>query len=162
MRTVVPVRQVQSRHVERHVAEAISQRLGHHAADAVIGLTREAGGSVILHLNSGGNACVVEARLRALGYCVEPTDYDSYGPGRYGVKLRVSPGDSSSSRWCVGSRTPPSVVRLDLPGSYANPRGICSYCGREMPVLGDATVRRHTGEGGTPVRRRPAAGAIES
>ena len=161
MRTVGPVRQVQSRHVERHAVEAISQRLGHHVADAVIGLTREAGGSVILHLNSGGNASAAESRLRALGYCVEPTDYDSYGPGRYGVKLRVSPGDSSS-RWCVGSRTPPSVVRLDSPGSYANPRGICSHCGREMPVLGDATVRRHTVEGGPPVRRRSAAGALES
>lgn len=91
MRTVGPVRQVQSRHVERHAVEAISQRLGHHVADAVIGSTREAGGSVILHLNSGGNASAAESRLRALGYCVEPTDYDSYGPGRYGVKLRVSP-----------------------------------------------------------------------
>lgn len=39
--TTQPIRQVQSRHIERHAAEAIADRVGHDVADAVIGSTRK-------------------------------------------------------------------------------------------------------------------------
>jgi len=45
--------------------------------------------NVILHVNSGGNAYAAASELRNRGYRVEPTDYDPFGPGNYGVQLRV-------------------------------------------------------------------------
>lgn len=151
MVAVEPIRQVQ---LQRHAVQAITRRLGHCATDAVIGSTREAGGSVILHLNSGGNALAAQARLRSLGYRVEPTDYGPYASGHYGVQLRVSPGEAPSARWCHGSGIPPSSASAEPLGVYATPRGICSHCERNMPVRRDGTLRKHNAEVGTPVRAR--------
>lgn len=159
MGDVESIRQVQSRHVERHAVEAIARRLGHYVADAVIGSTREEGGTVILHLNSGGNALAAESRLRSLGYRVEPTDYDPYAPGHYGVQLRVSPGEPLAVMWCVGSRTQPASVVLDHLAFYANPRGICSHCGRNMQILSDGTLRNHKAADGILTHGRCSDGS---
>lgn len=141
--TTQPIRQVQSRHIERHAAEAIADRVGHDVADAVIGSTREKGGTVILHINSGGNARAAESRLRSLGYRVESTDYNPYAPGHYGVQLRVGPGVPLDAGWCKGGRLRPASVCLDHLDWHVNPRGICGHCGRDMQILGDGTLRRH-------------------
>lgn len=85
------VKQVHIRYVERHARRAVNRRVGHNAPDAVLGVSRETGGTVIIHLNSGGNALAVQQRLRSLGYQVESTDYDPFAKGHYGVQLRVSP-----------------------------------------------------------------------
>jgi len=154
----IPIKQVQGWHVERLAGEAIAQRLGRYVADAVLGSTREHGGAVVLHLNSGGNAAVAESWLRSRGYRVEPADYDPYAPGHYGVKIRVSPGEPLDELWCVGSGTPPVSVYLDDLATHVKTRGICSHCGRDMPVRGNGTLRKHQAESGTPIRTgRPAA-----
>lgn len=46
---------------------------------------------MILHVNSGGNARAAEIELRHHGYRVQPTDYNPFAPGHYGVQLRVGP-----------------------------------------------------------------------
>jgi hypothetical protein len=137
MSELAPIKQVQTRHVERHVTRAIERRLGHPAREAVIALTREKDGTLMLHVNSGGNARAAEARLRSLGYRVEPTDYDPYAPGHCGVQLRVGPAKSPRAGWCTGSRTRPASVWIDHRALYTNPRGICSHCHRDIAILGD-------------------------
>ncbi len=146
-----PIRQVHTRHVERHAAEAVAQRLGRRADEAVIGSTRDKSGSVVLHLNSGGNALAAQSRLLALGYRVESTDYDPFAAGHYGVQLRVSPGVPLDATWCAGSRTAPASLCRDLDVFYANPRGRCAHCGRDMQILGDGTLRNHKADTGTPI-----------
>lgn len=146
----VPIRQVQRRHVENHAAAAVAQRLGHHMADAILASTREDSGAVLLHLNSGGNATAAESHLRALGYRVEPTDYNSYAAGHYGVKLRVSPGQPLDELWCAGSGTPPESTRRDGLAVQMQPRGICAHCGRDMPIRRNGTLRKHQADPGAP------------
>lgn len=87
------VRQVQVHHVERHASRAITRRLGRPYAPAIIAVVRDGthSGSVILHVNSGGNALAAERELRFRGYQVGHTEYDPFADGHYGVQLRVSP-----------------------------------------------------------------------
>ncbi len=80
------IKQVQLRHVERHARKAIGNRLGYGAREAVITVAREERGTVMLHVNSGGNAIAAEQRLRSRGYRVE---YKPHVPGVYGVQLLV-------------------------------------------------------------------------
>lgn len=155
-----PIRQVQRCHVERHAAAAIAQRLGHDVADAVLGTIRARGGAVLLHLNSSGNAAAAESRLRALGYHVEPTDYNSYAPGNYGVKLRVGPAQPLDELWCAGSGTAPAAISLERRAFQTQPRGICSHCGHDMPIRGNGTLRKHQADPGTAVRPRQPARAL--
>lgn len=86
------VKQVRVRNVEHHARGAISRRIG-YATGAVISVARDEPRpeTVILHVNSGGNARAAELELRSRGYQVEPTDYNPFAPGNYGVQLRVSP-----------------------------------------------------------------------
>lgn len=88
------IRQVQVHHVERHASRAITRRLGRHYAPAIIAVVRDDihSGSVILHVNSGGNALAAARELRFRGYQVGHTEYAPFAAGHYGVQLRVSPG----------------------------------------------------------------------
>lgn len=139
------IKQVQLWHVERHARRAINGRLGYAEPNAVISLAREAGGTVLLHVNSGGNALATQALLQSLGYSVENTDYDPFAAGHYGVQLRVGPG--AAPERCAGSRTLPAYVCLDLAG-YALPRGVCASCGRDIAVFRDGTLQAHKASGG--------------
>lgn len=91
------VRHVQVHHVERHARRAIARRLGRPHAPAIIAVVRDGTHSVILHVNSGGNALAAERELRLRGYQVEHTEYDPFAAGHYGVQLRVSPGVPSAA-----------------------------------------------------------------
>lgn len=86
------IKQVRVRNVEHHARDAISRRIG-YSAGAVISVARDEcrPETVVLHVNSGGNARAAELALRSRGYRVEPTDYDPFAPGNYGVQLRVGP-----------------------------------------------------------------------
>ncbi len=86
------IKQVHARYIERHARRAIARRVG-HSPGAVIGVVRDESrpDCVILHVNSGGNAREAESELKRRGYGVEPTDYDPFKTGNYGVRLRVSP-----------------------------------------------------------------------
>lgn len=86
------IKQVRAQNVERHARRAIARRVG-CTSGAVVSVQRDEAkpGSVVLHLNSGGNALAVECELRGRGYSVESTGYDPFAPGNYGVQLRVSP-----------------------------------------------------------------------
>ncbi|SKS72915.1 Uncharacterised protein [Mycobacteroides abscessus subsp. bolletii] len=139
------IRQVQLWHVERHARSAINRRLGYVERNAVIGLEREHDGTVLLHVNSGGNALAAQSLLQSLGYRVEDTDYDPFAAGNYGVQLRVGPG--APPERCAGSRALPAYVCLDIAG-YARPRGVCASCGRDIAVLGDGTLQAHKADGG--------------
>ena len=92
------IRRVRLSNVERHVRVAIARRIG-HSADAVISVARdnERPETVIVHINSGGNAAAATVELRQHGYDVEPTDYEPFAPGNYGVQLRVRPQPASST-----------------------------------------------------------------
>lgn len=87
------IKQVQLRHVERHARKAIRNRLGYAARDAVIAAVREEHGTVMLHVNSGGNAIVTEQRLRSRGYRIE---YKPHTPGVYGVQLLIGASQEPS------------------------------------------------------------------
>lgn len=86
------VKRVYVRNVEHHARRAIAQRIG-CTSSAIISVARDESHpeSVILHVNSGGNARAAELELRWRGYSVEPTDYNPFAPGHYGVKLRIGP-----------------------------------------------------------------------
>ncbi len=86
------IRRVRVCNVEHHARGAISRRIG-YATGAVVSVVRDESrpGTVILHVNSGGNARAAKLELRSRGYQVEPTDYDPFAPGNYGVQLRVGP-----------------------------------------------------------------------
>ncbi|BEL41757.1 hypothetical protein [Mycobacteroides abscessus] len=94
------VRQVQVHHVERHASRAITRRLGRHYVPAIIAVVRDGTRpvSVILHVNSGGNALAAERELRFRGYQVDHTEYDPFADGHYGVQLRVSPSVLPAAR----------------------------------------------------------------
>ncbi len=93
------IKQVQVRNVEQHARCAIARRTG-CTTSSIISVARDEArpDDVILHVNSGGNALAAESELRSRGYGVEPTDYNPFAPGNYGVKLRVSPGQMIGSR----------------------------------------------------------------
>ncbi|MFV8227380.1 hypothetical protein [Mycolicibacterium fortuitum] len=86
------IKQVHTRNVERHARSAISRRIG-CTSGAIISVARDATATntVILHVNSGGNARAAEIELRQHGYRVQPTEYNPFAPGHYGVQLRVGP-----------------------------------------------------------------------
>ncbi len=86
------IRQVRVCNVEHYARGAISRRIG-YSAGAVISVARDESRpeSVVLHVNSGGNARAAELELRSRGYRVEPTDYDPFAAGNYGVQLRIGP-----------------------------------------------------------------------
>lgn len=105
-RETTGIRQVRPSNVERHARRAIARRIG-CAGDAVVSVQRDEAkpGSVVLHLNSGGNALAAACELRIRGYSVEPAGYDAFAPGNYGAQLRVSPRtDSPCSVWGVPGR----------------------------------------------------------
>ena len=76
--------------VERRTRSAIFARLGHAEPRAVISLADDPArpGSVLLHVNSGGNALACEEALAGAGYAVDP---GAAAPGRHGVLLRATP-----------------------------------------------------------------------
>ncbi|WP_432156818.1 hypothetical protein [Streptomyces sp. bgisy153] len=82
------------RHVEQLAQEAIAERLGHPADDAVISVTADPdqAEAVILHVNSGGNALACTALFNRIGYqhVALPAE-----PGQYGVRLRVLTGPTT-------------------------------------------------------------------
>lgn len=86
------IKQVHTRHVERHASGAIARRIG-CTTNAILSVKRDSShpDSVILHVNSAGNAREAEQELRYRGYRVSPTDYNPFAPGNYGVQLRVGP-----------------------------------------------------------------------
>lgn len=114
------IKQVHTHHVQHHVHRAIGQRLGRPSPSAVIAVTRDTGRpeGVIVHVNSGGNACAAEQALRARGYRVEPMDYDPFAPGHYGVQFRVVAKPKASSRegpWCPGRQNIPGLQGISTP-----------------------------------------------
>lgn len=86
------IQQVRANNVEHHARRAIARRIG-CTTEAIISVTRDENRAdrVILHVNSGGNARAAEQELRYRGYQVEPTGYDPFKSGNYGVQLRVGP-----------------------------------------------------------------------
>lgn len=66
------IRRLDTRHLARHARKAIRERLGYPAPYALLAVERD-GASVVLRLNSGGNALAVESYLRQRGYS---TRYD--------------------------------------------------------------------------------------
>ena len=91
------ITKVHARNVEHHAQHGIAKRIG-DTTGAVIDVVRDGvrPECVILHVNSGGNARAAELELRHRGYAVEPTDYNPFAPGHYGVKLRICPQISLS------------------------------------------------------------------
>jgi hypothetical protein len=80
------IRRLDTRHLARHARKAIAERLHYPAPEALLAVERD-GGTVILRLNSGGNALAVEAYLRQRGYQAE----DAGGnPDGYGCAVRVA------------------------------------------------------------------------
>lgn len=86
------IKQVHTRNVESHARSAIARRIG-CTSGAIISVERDVAATptVILHVNSGGNARAAEIELRNHGYRVQPTEYNPFAPGHYGVQLRVGP-----------------------------------------------------------------------
>jgi hypothetical protein len=80
------IRRLDTRHIARHARKAIRERLHYPAPDALLSVERD-GKSVILRLNSGGNALAVEAYLRQRGYRSEAAGGN---PGGYGCAVRVA------------------------------------------------------------------------
>lgn len=74
-----------TRHLANHAHRAITRRLRYSAPYALLAVDREAD-SVLLRLNSGGNALAVEAYLRGRGYRAE---YAGTNPGGYGCSVKV-------------------------------------------------------------------------
>jgi hypothetical protein len=79
---------------------AIDDRLGYVALYAILSVAYETGDpfravmgdrlrAVILHVNSGGNAAACRIALGQAGYLTEPTGYDPFAEGNYGVQMRV-------------------------------------------------------------------------
>ena len=98
-----PIRTVaRACHVETHVRRAIAQRLGCSSGAEIVSVARDeaAPHTVIVHLNSGGNAHAAAVELRRRGYRVDPTGYDPFASGHYGVQLRVGP-------WRAPEEAPP-------------------------------------------------------
>ena len=80
-------RQLNIRAVEQHARTAIARRLGAGEVDrALLGVERD-GQSIIVRVNSGGNALAVEPYLRRRGY--DAADAGS-NPDGYGCAVRVT------------------------------------------------------------------------
>ena len=83
----VPTR-LDIRHVRNHALKGIAtRRLSVGAEYCLLGIARDSDGSVIVHVNSGGNVCAVEQRLNLHGYRAEGLPFD---PDVYGGKVRVT------------------------------------------------------------------------
>lgn len=74
------------RHLRNHAVRAITERLGYRAPDALRAVERD-GDTVIIRVNSGGNALAIEPYLRQRGYRAE---YAGGNPDGYGCAVRVS------------------------------------------------------------------------
>ena len=76
------------RHIRNHALKGIAARRLSVSADyCLLGITRDDSGAVIVHVNSGGNACAVESELNGCGYRAEYLPFD---PDVYGAKVRVT------------------------------------------------------------------------
>lgn len=83
-----PVTRLDTRHIAGHARHAIAERLRYRAPEALRAVERD-GDSVIVRLNSGGNALAVESYLRRRGYLAEQAGGN---PDGYGCAVRVRPG----------------------------------------------------------------------
>lgn len=110
------------------VAEkAIAERLGHPMPEAILSIARvtNAEGGYVVHVNSGGNAIVVESALRQARYDVDEVPWPP-GKGHYGVRIAVR-----LPRWALDEVT--EQLRLhdwDAPVVYAcgcHPHGLCPF-----------------------------------
>ncbi len=76
------------RHVRNHALKGIARRrLGVSPDYCLLGIARAEDGSIIVHVNSGGNVCAVEQQLNLRGYRAEGLPFD---PDVYGGKVRVT------------------------------------------------------------------------
>lgn len=80
------IRRLDSRHVAAHARKAIAGRLRHPAAEALRAVERD-GATIVLRLNSGGNALEVADYLRQRGYRAE---HIGANPDGYGCAVRVA------------------------------------------------------------------------
>lgn len=87
------IKQVRTRYIEHHARRAIAHRLGCAVPRAVFSVTRDnpVAGMVIVLVNSGANTRATKRHRRCVGYRVEPTHYDPFAAGPYGMQLRVGP-----------------------------------------------------------------------
>lgn len=83
--TQAGVSRLDSRHIGNHAREAVARRLGSPMPEAVRAVERH-GTSVIVRLNSGGNALAVEQYLSERGYRTEDVGGN---PDGYGCAVRV-------------------------------------------------------------------------
>lgn len=91
----IPVpRRLDLRHLRRHAVRAIADRLKYAAPCALLAVERD-GDSVVLRLNSGGNALAVQSWLSLRGYRAE---YAGGNPDGYGCAVRVRLRDSAARR----------------------------------------------------------------
>lgn len=75
------------RHVRNHVRKGIAtRRLGVSSDYCILGIARD-GDGIMVHVNSGGNVCAVEAWMNLHGYRAEYVPFDGYG-GKVRVTLR--------------------------------------------------------------------------
>ncbi len=83
------IKQVHRGAVEHHARRAIAARLKYDHPQAVRAVVRDPDRSntVLLDLNSGGNALAAQEALETAGYRV---DWLGPTPSGYGVRLRVS------------------------------------------------------------------------
>lgn len=93
---VRPITRLDVRHLRNHARRAIGERLRYAAPEALRAVERD-GRSVVIRLNSGGNALAVESYLRLRGYKVKLAGSN---PDGYGCAVRVDPpgGDASVFR----------------------------------------------------------------
>lgn len=82
--------------IRRLTTAAISERLGHDGGQYVIGVDQDAAqpGTLILHVNSGGNSLAAEPALNRHGYRCELLDSRPPSANAVaGVRIRVRPPD---------------------------------------------------------------------
>lgn len=87
----VPViKRVDARHIKHHVEQAISRRRC-SPAEGLISVQRDPAhpASVLVHVNSGGNAAAAVHALTQRGYRVERTNTEAHAGEDYGVRLHV-------------------------------------------------------------------------
>lgn len=116
------IKQVQRRAVERRATQAITRRLRYAAPQAIRSVVRDPKRprTVLLHVNSGGNALACAPALRAAGYSVE--DLGS-APAGYGVLLRVGPSPAEIAQHREDHRTLVEVAPNVWTGPVQHDRG---------------------------------------